>query len=103
MLVVHQLSLMKCRPFNDHGRRTIRKLSFKNNYGINPKLRLIPGVNGMEVRRIMLVEIHANHDAKETADFWHLPPSYHAVSHPKPATSTPCESDSSYDSNPQSR
>jgi hypothetical protein len=33
----------------------------------------------VEMGRIMLVEIHPNHDAKETAYFWHLPPLYRAA------------------------
>ena len=45
----------------------------KDNDGINSDLRLIPCIEGAEMRRIMLVEIHTNHDAKETADFWHRP------------------------------
>ena len=77
---MHQLSLMKGRPFNDHGRRSIRELPFKKDYRINPNLRLNPGIDGMEVWRIMIVEIHANHDAEETADFWHWPPSHNALS-----------------------
>ena len=35
--------------------------------------------SGVEVRRIMLVEIHTNRDAKETADFRHFSSSYHAA------------------------
>ncbi len=46
---------------------------FEDNDGINSDLRLIPCIEGVEMRRIMLVEIHTNHDAKETADFWHSP------------------------------
>src|SRR3989337_1192760 len=73
---------MKGRPFNDHGRRPIRELPFQKEARINPNPRLIPGIDGMEVWRIMIVEIHANHDAEETADFWHWPPSHNVLSSP---------------------
>ena len=66
MPVVHQILLMKRSPFQDHGRRTIRELPLEDNDGINSDLRLIPCIEGVEMRRIMLVEIHTNHDAKET-------------------------------------
>src|ERR1039457_5153 len=49
--VLHQLPLMKCRPFENHRRRTI-----------------------------VVVEIHTNHDAEEAADLGHLPISYHVLS-----------------------
>ena len=71
---------MKGRPFNDHRRRTIRKIPFQENDRLNPNLCLIPTIDGMEVRWIMIVELHTNHDAEKTADFWHLPPSYNDLS-----------------------
>ncbi len=66
---------MNRRPFNDEGGRTIRQLPLEDDYGVDSDLRLIPGICGVEVRRIVFVEIHTNQDAKETADFWHSRPS----------------------------
>ena len=34
-------------------------------------LRLKSRIDGVKVRRIMIVEIHTDHDAKEATDFWH--------------------------------
>ena len=78
MPVAHQLLLMKGRPFHHHGRRAIRDVPLESNDGINSDLRLIPGIDGVEVRRIMVVEIHTNDNAEETADLWHSLLFYHA-------------------------
>jgi hypothetical protein len=45
--------------------------------GSTRDLRLIPSVDRVEVRWVVVVEIHSNQDAKKTADLGHLPTSYH--------------------------
>ena len=95
---------MKRRPFNYHGRRAIGKIPVKNDDGINPDLSLISSIDGMEVRWIMLIEIHSNYDTKKTADFRHVDSSYHTLSYsklPRPPLETPVASQPD-DRNPSS-
>jgi hypothetical protein len=75
--VLHQLALMKRRPFEYHRRSTIREGALENRDRLDSDLSFAPGIIGMDMRRIVVVEIHSNHDAKEAADLGHLPISYH--------------------------
>jgi hypothetical protein len=67
-------------PLDNHRRRATRNPALKNADRIDPNLGLLAGINGVEMRRLTMVELHANHDAKEAADFQHSPSSYHRVS-----------------------
>src|ERR1022692_696816 len=65
---------MNRRPFQHHRQSARRNPALKDNYRVNSYLRLASRIDGVKVRRIVIVEIHADHDAKETTDFRHASP-----------------------------
>jgi hypothetical protein len=80
---------MKCRPFENHRRRTIGKRALENRDRLDSDSSFIPGINGMDVWRTVVVEIHTNHDAEEAADLGHLPISYHVLFFHSPGRGLP--------------
>ena len=63
--VLHQFPLMERSGFENHRRRAVRKRAIENRDRFDSDLIFIPAINGMDVRRIVVVEIHTNHDAKK--------------------------------------
>ena len=59
---------MKRGPFEDHGGGPAGKCAFQGCDWFDSDLHFIPAVESMEMRRIVIVEVHSNNDAEEAAD-----------------------------------
>jgi hypothetical protein len=65
--------LVEPSPSQDsrHGPR--RQSASIDSKRLNLDERLMGSVGGMKVRRLVITEVHANHDPEETAEHWHRP------------------------------
>jgi hypothetical protein len=59
-------------PFQYHGRRATGQCAAKHGDGIDSELGLTVPVERVKVWRVMIIEIHANRNAKESANLGHL-------------------------------
>ncbi len=66
-----KLSPMQCGPLVDHVLSTSRKPTAQELRVLEIDQHLVLAVPGMEVRRRVIPGIHRDHDAEESAEFWH--------------------------------
>ena len=69
--VIEKLQLMDCSPLYDERQGAGRKRADEKPNGFDLHLCLRTGVAGVEVRRRVIEEVHANHDSEEPADLRH--------------------------------
>jgi hypothetical protein len=62
---------MQSCPFNDHGGRASGQAAVKETDGLYPDLRFGLSIPRVEVRRVVIVKVHADDNAKEAADLRH--------------------------------
>lgn len=67
-----QFTLVECRPFDDKATRPRWKFSFYECQGFYIDDGFVASINGVEVGRRMVTEIHLNDDAVEAAQFRHV-------------------------------
>ncbi len=66
-----QLRPMQRRPLAHELERTTRQIANEHRSGLDRNHRMVLGVLSMEMRRLVIVEIHRDHDAVEDADPGH--------------------------------
>ena len=69
--VFQEFALMKRGPFEDHGGGPAWKCAFQGCNRFDSDLHFIAAVESVEMRRIVVVEVHSNNDAEEAADLGH--------------------------------
>ena len=65
--VGNELVVVKLSPLLDEVHRRPRKRASDRRTVVDPDQRLVLAVQGMEVRRIVIDEVHVDHDAVELA------------------------------------
>lgn len=53
-------------PFPHHRLRPAWKLSFNQLNFVDPNLRFLTTINGMKMRRVVIIKLHANRNSKES-------------------------------------
>jgi len=71
--ILRQLIAMLGGPLENQRGRSLRKRSLQDGQSVDGKRRFVFTVAGMEMRRRVIVVVHRDDDAEETADLWHAP------------------------------
>jgi hypothetical protein len=71
--VFDQLRLVKSSPLDDQRQGTRRKIAPKHAGWPDLEPGFSTSVVGMEMRRLVIEEVHADHDPEESRDFRHRP------------------------------
>jgi len=66
--VLHQSALAQRGPFENHRHRPAWRHTLEEGNRFDSNLRLPLSIGGVKVRRIVVIELHPNHDAKKPAD-----------------------------------
>ena len=69
--VLHQLGLVHLAPLHGETENARGKLTFPKLQRLDSDKSAVFVVAHVKVRRIVIVEVHRDHDAEEAGDFWH--------------------------------
>ena len=64
---------MNASPFDRERQDSGREIAAEQPEWFDAQLCFLAGIDRMEVRTAVIVEVHPDHDAEETRNLWHAP------------------------------